>query len=148
MNDKHLRWVHYNRAEAGARPRPPVESQHTRCREEWEASRRGATTAAGKLVRVIMENRTRLSVLQQKLLAILGEEGGSELLDQVGTLRVSGGTMQIEVADPVALYDLRLRWQGRLLKAMQSRLPEAGVCAVRFRLARHGRGEAEEAGQT
>ena len=94
-------------------------------------------------MRAIVASRTRLSALQQRLLVILGEEGGSQLLDQVGALRVNGGTLRIEVADPVALYDLRLRWQGRLLEAVQRRLPEAGVCAVRFVLARRGRGGAE-----
>lgn len=135
MNDEQLRWVQYNHGETGARARPPVETERTRQREEREAARRGAVTQIGKLVRAMVEKRSGLTALQQKLLAILDEEGGIDLAAQVTGLGLYQGILRIETADPVTLYNLRMRWQRRLLEAVQSRLPEAGIRAVRFSLA-------------
>jgi len=138
VSDDRLGWVHYNHGEVGARPRPPVESTRTRRREEWEAARRGATTTAGQVVRSLLESRARLSALQQDILQVLSEEGGAKLLDQVTTIRIKRGVLQIETGDAVALYDLRLRWEQRILRAVKEQLPGIGVQAIRFALAGNG----------
>lgn len=138
MSDDRLRWVQYNHGEVDARPHPPVESARTRRRGEWEAARRGTISDAGRLVRSVLESRSRLSALQRELLQVLGEEGGAELLDQVTAVGVKRGVLQIGTGDGVALYDLRLRWEQRLLRAVKQRLPQIGVRAIRFALTKKG----------
>jgi hypothetical protein len=76
--------------------------------------------------------------LQQDILQVLSEEGGAKLLDQVTTIRIKRGVLQIETGDAVALYDLRLRWEQRILRAVKEQLPGIGVQAIRFALAGNG----------
>ena len=136
MNDVRLQWVQYNHAEPGARPEPPVENERTQRRARWEAARRGTATRAGQVAKGVLEGRLRLSSVERRLLAVLHEEGGAELVDRIESLGLKRGVLRIETGDGVSVYDLRLRWEQRLLRAVHEGLPEAGVRAVRFALAK------------
>jgi hypothetical protein len=136
MSESRLGWVHYNHGEPGRRPPPPVETARTQARARWEASGRGRTASAGELVRAVLQERTKLSELQRKLLEVLDEEAGDELLAHVGILNVRKGVLVVETAEAAVLYSLRLRWEQRLLQVVQKRLPNLGIHAVRFALAK------------
>lgn len=136
MDETRLRWVHYNRGEPSRRPRPPAETERTRAREQWETTRRGQAAPAGGLVRAALEARTRLSTMQRRLLGMLEEQAGSELLEHVMALEVRQGILRFETAEPAILYDLRMRWEQRLLGLVDAYLPELGIHGVRFVLAK------------
>ncbi|MBN1510136.1 MAG: hypothetical protein JW955_25035 [Sedimentisphaerales bacterium] len=136
MSDARLQWVQYNHGEPGARPEPPLENERTRRRKQWEAARRGTATQAGQVAKGVLEGRSRLSCVERRLLAVLDEEGGAELVDRVVGLGLKRGVLRIETGDGVTVYELRLRWEQRLLRAVQKELPEVGVHAVRFALAK------------
>ncbi len=88
----------------------------------------------GRAVREVVEGRSRLSVQERRLLALFDEEGGPEFTQQVATLSLRRGVLRIGTSDGVTLYDLRLRWEQRLLQAVQKRMPELGIHMVRFSL--------------
>jgi hypothetical protein len=136
MDETRLRWVHYNHGEPGRRPKPPIATGRTQAREQWEGARRGRVVPAGDLVKAALEARTKLSTLQRRLLAMLEEQAGGELLDHVTTVEVSRGTLRVETAESAVLYDLRLRWEQRILGLVDAHLPELGIHTVRFALAK------------
>ncbi len=136
MDETRLRWVHYNHGEPGRRPGPPITTGRTQAREQWEAARRGSAAAAGDLVKAALEARTKLSVLQRRLLGMLEEQAGGELLDHVTLVEVNRGVLRVETAEPAVLYDLRLRWEQRILELVDTHLPEMGIHTVRFALAK------------
>jgi hypothetical protein len=132
MTDAQLRWLHYNRGEPGHRPAPPFETGRTTRRQVWEAVKRGRTEHAGEAVRRILEDQSRLSACQRRVLQILDDEGGLALLNHVTGTGLRRAVLRIEVSEPAVLYELRLRWEQRLLAALQEKAPELGVQAVRF----------------
>ena len=136
MDETRLRWVHYNHGEPGRRPEPPASTGRTRAREQWEAARRGCAAPARDLMRAALEARAKLSTLQRRLLSMLEEEVGGELLDHLSALEVKRGILRVETAEPAVLYDLRLRWEQRILGLVDAHLPELGIHAVRFALAK------------
>jgi hypothetical protein len=91
---------------------------------------------AGDLVRAALEARTKLSTLQRRVLSMLDEEAGGELLDHVTSVEVNRGVLRVESSEPAVLYDLRLRWEQRILGLVDTHLPELGIHTVRFALAK------------
>ena len=74
---------------------------------------------------------------RRRLLGVLAEEVGPELLEHATVVSVRMGVLTLEAAEPAALCHLRIRWEQPLLQLLQSRLPEAGINSVRFVNARN-----------
>jgi hypothetical protein len=84
------------------------------------------------LVKAEFERRCRGATGQQRLLALLEEHAGPGLLSRVQGLETRRGELRLEVSEPAVRYELGLRWEQRLLALLKSRLPSAGITAVRF----------------
>jgi hypothetical protein len=69
---------------------------------------------------------------KRRLLSLLAEHVGPELLDHAEPVGLRGGTLTFQVAEPAVLYHMRLQWEQRLLQLVRIRLPEAGISAIRF----------------
>ncbi len=136
MDENQLRWLHHNRAEAGHRPAPPIETRQTRARKGWEQTRRGRAAPIGELVDVVLTDRAVLSELQGRLLDLLEQQAGPDLLEHVTSVGIKQGILKLETAEPAVLYDLRIRWQQRVLHLVNAYMPELGIREVRFTLAK------------
>ena len=136
MKDVQCAWVSHNRSEPGRRPRPPVETARTEARSQWEKARRGQAVAVGDLVESLLESRTRLSAVQVRLLEVLDDGAGGDLVSHITAVRLTRGVLRVETSEPAVLYDLRLRWQEKILRLVQRSLPDLKVDKVRFALAR------------
>jgi hypothetical protein len=88
--------------------------------------------AIAGLVRVEFERRCQGPAWKQQLLAVLEEHAGPGLLSRVQGLETRRGELRLEVTEPAVRYELGLRWEQRLLALFKSRLPSAGITAVRF----------------
>ena len=141
MKDFQCAWVQHNRGEPGRRPEPPIETERTRASSRWERARRGQVVSAGELVQSLLDGRTSLTAVQQRVLTVLDEQAGAEVVAHIASVGVSRGVLRIETEEPAVLYDLRLRWEERILRLVQRELPDLGVRRVRFALAR-AQGEA------
>ncbi len=89
----------------------------------------------------ILDGRTSLSAVQQRVLTVLDDQAGAEVVAHVSGVAVSRGVLRIETEEPAVLYDLRLRWEERILRLAQRELADLGIRRVRFALAR-GQGDA------
>ncbi|HOB74432.1 MAG TPA: DciA family protein [Phycisphaerae bacterium] len=69
---------------------------------------------------------------KRRLIGVLEEHAGPELLSRVEGIEVRRGVLRLQVAEPAVRYELGLRWEQRLRAVLQAQLPEAGVIAVRF----------------
>ena len=69
---------------------------------------------------------------RQKLIGILHDEAGPEVLDHAEPTSMRRGVLTFEVCDPAVAYHLRLHWEQRLLQLIAARLPQAGIHSVRF----------------
>lgn len=69
---------------------------------------------------------------RRRLIAVLAELPAAELLDRVSIVGVRNGVLKLQVAEPALLYDLRLRWEQRLINLLRAEVPEAGVHSIRF----------------
>lgn len=69
---------------------------------------------------------------RRRLVAVIEEHAGPELLTKVGGVELRRGVLRLEVADATVRYELGLRWQQRLLAILQAHLPAAGISGVRF----------------
>ena len=88
----------------------------------------------GPLLTSIMADGALGSPRHGRLRAVLAEQAGPPLLDYAEPVSLRDGVLTLEVADPAALYYLRLRWEQPLLRIFAEHLPSAGICAVRFNL--------------
>jgi len=75
---------------------------------------------------------------RRRVMALLAEHAGTELLEAAEPVSLRGGVLTFEVSDPAAMYYLRIRWEQQLMDIFTRRLPAAGVHTVRFRLRREG----------
>ena len=71
---------------------------------------------------------------RRRLLAVLAEHLGADLLDHVRVAGVRDGVLKLEVSEPAVLYHLRLQWEQRIVEVLHAELPEVGVHTVRFNL--------------
>jgi len=95
--------------------------------------RRSTARPVGELVeKVINSSRVSGSPWRRRLIAVLEAHGGPELLEQVRIIDVRNGELILQVVEPAVRYQLRLVFEQRLLDAIQSELPEAGIHTVRF----------------
>lgn len=69
---------------------------------------------------------------KRALIPVLEEHAGPELLSRIAGIDVRRGELRLEVAEPAVRYELRLRWEQRLLAVLRAQLPSAGISAVRF----------------
>lgn len=90
------------------------------------------TEAVAGLVRAEFERRCRGPAWKQRLMAVLEEHAGPGLLSRVQGLETRRGELRLEVSEAAVRYELGLRWEQRLLAVFKSRLPSAGITAVRF----------------
>jgi hypothetical protein len=74
---------------------------------------------------------------KRRLVAVLEEHAGPELLSKVEGFEVRRGELRLETAEPAVRYELGLRWEQRLLAVLRTQLPSAGITAVRFVPARN-----------
>jgi len=84
------------------------------------------------LLQAEFERRCRGPAWKQRLMAVLEEHAGPGLLSRVQGLETRRGELRLEVSEPAVRYELGLRWEQRLLAILRSRLPAAGITAVRF----------------
>ncbi len=84
------------------------------------------------LLRAEFERRCRGVAWKQRLMEVLEEHAGPGLLSRVQGLEARRGELRLEVSEPAVRYELGLRWEQRLLALLRSRLPSAGITAVRF----------------
>jgi hypothetical protein len=118
LGDEHLVWVHRNRR-SGRLELPD------RIGSSMQSWLRSGTLARG---------------WRRRVTALLAEHAGPGLLDAANPVSLRGGVLTLEVADPAALYYLRVRWERPLMDIFTEKLPAAGVHTVRFRLSRGGTG--------
>lgn len=109
MENRQLQWVHKNR------------------------QRRYTVQPVGKLAEEVVNSpRISGSPWRRRLIAVLEAHGGPELLEQARIIDVRNGELILQVAEPAVRYQLRLAFEQRLLNAISTELPEAGIHTVRF----------------
>ena len=102
-----------------------------------EKRTRRRPSAIGDLARELLESPAfRKSGRNVQVIDVLAA-AFPELMRQVRVGGIRAGVLRLEVDTPAIAYDLRLRWEQRLLGLLQDRLPGRGVFEVRF-LARPG----------
>ena len=69
---------------------------------------------------------------RQKMIGVLYDEVGLELLDHAEPVSISRGVLTFRVAEAAAAYHLRMQWEQRLLQLIAARLPQAGIHTIRF----------------
>lgn len=110
MDEQQLKWIQQNR------------------------TRKTRATAVGKVARAILNSPcVNGPAWRRGLLAVLTEHAGTELLEYATPVSIQAGVLSFEVCEPTVLYHLRVHWEQRLLKVLQSQLPAAGINAIRFR---------------
>lgn len=111
LSDGQLEWVQQNR--------------------DRRVSRR-APQPIGPFASDVVKEQACLPAWRRNLVAVLDEVAGAELLDHTTIVGVRNGVLKLHVVEPVLMYDLRLRWEQRLIEELQARLPESGIHAIRF----------------
>ena len=102
-----------------------------------EKRTRRRPSAIGELARELLESPAfRRSGRNVQLIDVL-VESFPDLMRQVRVGGVRAGVLRLEVDTPAMAYDLRLRWEQRLLGLLEDRLPGRGVFEVKF-IARPG----------
>jgi hypothetical protein len=76
------------------------------------------------------------SAWRARLVGVLEEHAGAELMQRVTVLDVRQGVLRLEVESPAEAYHLRVGWEQKLLCLLQVQLPGAGIHTVRFITAR------------
>lgn len=103
---------------------------------QWiQKNRRQRQTARpiGELIeKVVNSPRVSGSPWRRRLIAVLEAHGGPELLEQARIIDVRNGELILQVVEPAVRYQLRLAFEQRLLDAISTELPEAGIHTVRF----------------
>lgn len=112
LSEQQLRFVQDNR-DKRVRARLPVRAGQVA----------GELLKSGTLVRPAWRRR---------LLAVLEEYAGRELLDYAAVVSVRAGVLRLHVAEPGLMYRMRLAWEQRLLEVLRVELPEAGIHSIRF----------------
>jgi len=111
----------------------PVDGEDRRL---YFAHRNGQRRETAEAVRGLVEAEFKRScrgpAWRREVLGLLAERAGPELLARLAGLEMRRGELQLEVAEPAARYELRLRWEQRLLEMLRMHLPSAGITAVRF----------------
>lgn len=69
---------------------------------------------------------------RRRLVAVLDEHAGGELLDHASIVGVRAGVLRLHVAEPALMYKLRLAWEQRLLELLRTQLPDSGIHTIRF----------------
>ena len=92
------------------------------------------------LLRAAFERHCKGPAWRQQLMAVLEQHAGAGLLSKVQGVEARQGELRLEVSEAAVRYELRLRWEQRLLALLRSQLPAAGITAVRFVPGRCGPG--------
>ncbi|UCD29903.1 MAG: hypothetical protein JSV03_05345 [Planctomycetota bacterium] len=100
--------------------------------QENKARYRLPTTIGPYVQSVLKSSRIGDSAIPRRIIAVLEEHAGAELLDSIDMVGVRGGILSLCVIDAAALYKLRLEWEQKILLLMQSQLPGLGIIEVRF----------------
>jgi len=109
MNDRHLHWTWKNRAHR----RMPI--------------------PIGPVLRKTLDHsQVAGSAIQRRLVLILEEHVGGQLLDHASVVGVKQGVLTFYVSEPAVSCQLRLQWEQRLLQLLQVQLPGAGITEIRF----------------
>lgn len=69
---------------------------------------------------------------RRRLVAVLEEHAGGELLNHASIVGVRGGVLRLHVAEPTMMYKLRVDWEQRLLSLLRTQLPDSGIHTIRF----------------
>lgn len=94
-------------------------------------------SAVGPLAReVLSSRRVHGPVWRRRLIGVLEEHAGGELLDQAWPRSIQNGVLTFDVENPAAAYALRLQWEQHLLAVLEVQLPAAGIHTVRFAVGR------------
>jgi len=111
MCDKRLQWVQENNARRG----------------------RSSAEVIGDLVKTELNRCTKeIPVWRRQVVDVLNEVGGAELMERVDLINLRRGVLKFQVIEAGERYRLRIRWEQRLLAALQVRVPAAGIHTIRF----------------
>src|SRR5689334_21085199 len=69
---------------------------------------------------------------RQRLIGVLYDEVGFDLLDHAEPASISRGVLTFRVTEAAMVYHLRIQWEQRLLQLLAARLPQAGIHSIRF----------------
>jgi hypothetical protein len=130
MDDSQMRWVMRNHRDYDASDdHSPSDRQLPRKR-----GNRGWTriSAVGPIAAGLLARQSRATGAQQRVLDVLESRFGQPLTDQLVGLRVSVGTLTLEVQEAAMAYSMRMRWQKDILLALHEQLPDLGISNVRF----------------
>lgn len=105
-------------------------------RLEWVqrncGAKAGSETVGVWAERVVMGRLSRLPAWRRRLLGVLQECLGSDWSRYIVVVDLRDGVLRLGVGEPARLYQLRLRWEQRLLAVLQARLPAAGIHAIKW----------------
>lgn len=95
---------------------------------------RDSAAPLGVLAKSVLDSRqVKGAAWKRRLLGLLEEHAGRELLEHAEPVSIRSGVLTFQVREPVMLYHLRVHWEQQLLKLLQAELPAAGINVVRFR---------------
>jgi len=106
-----------------------------RCVQENRTKRLREASAqqAGDIARTVLASgRLTGPAWRRRLVAVLEEYGDPELMHCASIVDVRKGVLRLHVTEPAIMYNIRLRWERRLLGLLQTHLPDAGIHVVRF----------------
>lgn len=105
--------------------------------QENHTPRERAAVVGPVLREVLASPLIRGPAWRRRLLAVLTEHAGNELLVQAAPVSVRAGVLRFQVHEPALRYQLALQWEQRLLELLRAELPEAGIHTVRFTCGPH-----------
>ncbi|MHC4445356.1 MAG: DciA family protein [Planctomycetota bacterium] len=109
MDDRQLQWVQKNRTR-----------------------RRIPTMIGNDVSKVLKSPQVAGSAMQRRVASILQEHAGADLLDHAVVGGVDKGILTLYVENAAVLYQLRLQWEQKLLRLMQTQMPGSGIHEIRF----------------
>lgn len=100
---------------------------------QYRSRRQSPPQMAGEIAQSLMDRKAWSQTAWQRHLHEVLRDGQVEgVLEEAVPLGVRDGVLEFGVASPSAACHLRMVWSAVLVELFQSRLPQAGINAVRF----------------
>lgn len=106
--------------------------QYIQGNRDGRVSRRAPVAVGQVAAELLRAEQLAGPAWRRRLLAVLDEYAGSELLNHASIVGVRDGVLRLHVAEPAMMYKLRLAWEQRLVEILRTQLPSAGIHGIRF----------------
>jgi hypothetical protein len=106
--------------------------RHIQENRDGRVSRRFPVSVGQVAADLLRSERLAGPAWRRRLVAVLEEHAGDELLNHASIVGVRSGVLRLHVAEPALMYKLRVAWEQRLLTLLRTQLPDSGIHTIRF----------------